>query len=453
MARLTSLCITFVAASTFATLCQDSQHCSDCNSTTGYCITDCDRGYYDQKCLSVCSENCRNDTCELSSYGSDKCTEGCDLGYQGTSCNIPCDSPGGNCTVCPGGCDGGYCQLGSSCVSGCVDFSYGTDCNTCSSRCKSCNWMTGQCTECQQSYGGPHCEIWCKHCIGESCQFGCFQRCVDGFYGKYCNKTCLDAVVDINGMKNITVSVNDTVTFQCVVQGCPPPDVSLVHTGYPTPAMDMFRRNSGYERVIRVHNCSQLGRYSCQVKNFTDASDKLLHAVEMLAIPWKRDVKDCEIEAREDGKAPSGKIKFTLCAYPEPVIKKVRFERNGSPKDITDNKNYNLTMETLMSNMFEYTFTITNIGDEDFGVYIFTVASGGRESDILIVASQPKEIAGITFFSISIIVGGLLVGVSLIFVAVACLAQRRKTISGEKDYEYTALPDTHTGTTWLTTEC
>ncbi|XP_048249109.1 scavenger receptor class F member 1-like [Haliotis rufescens] len=113
-----------------ATQCHDNQHCSDCDSTTGHCITDCEPGYYDKKCMSVCSDNCRNNKCISSKIGSGNCTEGCIPGYQGINCNIPCDSPGGNCTPCPGGCDGGYCQLGSSCVSGCVDSYYGTGCES-----------------------------------------------------------------------------------------------------------------------------------------------------------------------------------------------------------------------------------------------------------------------------------------------------------------------------------
>ncbi|XP_046335892.2 multiple epidermal growth factor-like domains protein 10 [Haliotis rufescens] len=118
-----------------ATQCKDNQHCSDCDSISGHCIIECDPGYYDQKCSSVCNENCKNNTCVISISGSGNCTNGCVPGYQGTSCNIPCDSPGGNCTACPGGCDGGYCQLGSSCVSGCEDSYYGTGCKNCSSGC------------------------------------------------------------------------------------------------------------------------------------------------------------------------------------------------------------------------------------------------------------------------------------------------------------------------------
>ncbi|XP_046546525.1 multiple epidermal growth factor-like domains protein 6 isoform X2 [Haliotis rubra] len=110
--------------------CHHTQHCSDCDRETGDCLTECDTGYYDPQCNSTCSRNCVNNTCMLSEHASDNCTEGCVPGYSGIGCHIPCDSPGGNCTACPGGCDGGYCQLGSSCVSGCVDSYYGTDCDT-----------------------------------------------------------------------------------------------------------------------------------------------------------------------------------------------------------------------------------------------------------------------------------------------------------------------------------
>ncbi|XP_046559155.1 scavenger receptor class F member 1-like [Haliotis rubra] len=113
---------------TEAVPCHYTHHCSDCDRETGDCHTECDTGYYDRQCNSTCSRNCRNNTCVLSEHGSGNCTEGCVPGYSGIGCNIPCDSPGGSCTACPGGCDGGYCQLGSSCVSGCVDSYYGTVC-------------------------------------------------------------------------------------------------------------------------------------------------------------------------------------------------------------------------------------------------------------------------------------------------------------------------------------
>ncbi|XP_046554095.1 multiple epidermal growth factor-like domains protein 6 [Haliotis rubra] len=142
---LMMLCIACLATSNQANQCREKQHCSECDNTTGRCLTDCDTGYFGKKCRSVCSKTCRNHSCRISDTGIGDCTEGCVPGYQGIGCNMPCDSPGGSCTACPGGCDGGYCQLGASCVSGCVDSYYGTGCKSCSSRCKSCNRITGVC--------------------------------------------------------------------------------------------------------------------------------------------------------------------------------------------------------------------------------------------------------------------------------------------------------------------
>ncbi|XP_067653961.1 scavenger receptor class F member 1-like [Haliotis asinina] len=179
-----------LAASAEGDQCKDNQHCSQCDRS-GYCLTDCDTGYFDRKCRSVCSKTCRNHSCRLSASGIGDCTDGCVPGYQGPGCNIPCASPYGNCTPCPGGCDGGYCQLGSSCVSGCVDSYYGTGCKSCSSRCKSCNRTTGSCRDCHPGYFGPNCVYSCDHCLG-SCEHGCTEGCLPGFYGVFCDTTCSD---------------------------------------------------------------------------------------------------------------------------------------------------------------------------------------------------------------------------------------------------------------------
>ncbi|XP_067653390.1 uncharacterized protein [Haliotis asinina] len=110
--------------------CLGNQHCSDCDNTTGHCLTTCDTGYFDLKCYSECDGHCIGNLCNQSADGSGRCSKGCEPGYQGQRCNIPCDSPGAGCTACPDGCDGGYCQLNSSCVSGCVDSHYGRDCDS-----------------------------------------------------------------------------------------------------------------------------------------------------------------------------------------------------------------------------------------------------------------------------------------------------------------------------------
>ncbi|XP_071115854.1 multiple epidermal growth factor-like domains protein 10 [Haliotis cracherodii] len=188
MTLLKVMCMAYLITFSEGDQCKDKQHCSDCDRT-GRCLTDCDTGYFDRKCRSMCNKNCRNRSCQLSSSGSGVCTVGCVPGYQGSGCSIRCGSPGGTCVACPGGCDGGYCQLGSSCVSGCVDFYYGIDCKTCSSRCKSCNRMTGLCKACHHEYFGPNCAYSCDHCLG-ACVHGCAEGCLPGFYGTFCDKKC-----------------------------------------------------------------------------------------------------------------------------------------------------------------------------------------------------------------------------------------------------------------------
>ncbi|XP_046544290.1 multiple epidermal growth factor-like domains protein 10 [Haliotis rubra] len=175
MAFFVFLSIAFMVIATKAGPCLDNQHCSDCDNTTGHCLTECDTGYFDLKCFSVCDGHCKGYLCNQSADGSGRCTEGCVPGYQGQRCNIPCDSPGGNCTACPGGCDGGYCQLGPSCVSGCVDSYYGNSCyNTCSTNCRrnpftledqssvmtqsDCHRKSGECIfGCKHGWHGPRC--------------------------------------------------------------------------------------------------------------------------------------------------------------------------------------------------------------------------------------------------------------------------------------------------------
>ncbi|XP_046546539.1 multiple epidermal growth factor-like domains protein 10 [Haliotis rubra] len=201
MFTLTILSLACIFSHTQASHCTEDQHCSDCDITTGFCTSDCLLGFYDQKCRSKCNKNCLGKACSLSSNGNDNCTNGCVSGYQGTGCNIPCDSTGGSCTACPGGCDGGYCQLGSSCVSGCVDSYYGAGCKNCSSGCKQCNRITGTCIEtnpasgCEGGCVPGHTDSGCKH---GDCVHGSRHPdvkppdtgCKPGLYGDHCNKSC-----------------------------------------------------------------------------------------------------------------------------------------------------------------------------------------------------------------------------------------------------------------------
>ncbi|XP_067659859.1 multiple epidermal growth factor-like domains protein 6 [Haliotis asinina] len=170
--------------------CPDSHHCSECDEQTGLCKTKCHRGYFGPTCQGVCSKTCRYHTCELvPDKGIGRCTDGCIPGFQGLTCQRPCDTHHTGCTRCTGGCDGEYCQVSGACFSGCRDSYYGAGCKTCSSRCKSCNRMTGTCEECHPPYSGVDCGHSCENCVG-GCESGCTQGCKHGFYGDDCTTAC-----------------------------------------------------------------------------------------------------------------------------------------------------------------------------------------------------------------------------------------------------------------------
>ncbi|XP_048246411.1 multiple epidermal growth factor-like domains protein 6 [Haliotis rufescens] len=179
-----SVALMFLSAQ--AEKCSEEQHCSNCSSTSGYCITDCFPGYFDLKCKSPCSKNCKKHECSQRGKSIPKCSDGCVPGFYGTQCNIPCPRPRGDCTRCPQGCDGTFCHLTSSCVSGCHDLYYGSNCKTCSSRCQHCNRITGTCDACHDPYHGLDCEYSCEHCSTTDC----VQTCPPGMYGSKCSMRC-----------------------------------------------------------------------------------------------------------------------------------------------------------------------------------------------------------------------------------------------------------------------
>ncbi|XP_048246421.1 multiple epidermal growth factor-like domains protein 6 [Haliotis rufescens] len=187
MALFWIIIIVCMADSTQGAGCTEGQHCSGCD-TAGNCLQQCDKGYFGLKCRSPCSTTCRHNRCTLvEGRGIGKCTDGCVSGYQGISCDRPCDSQAVECTLCTGGCDGEYCQLGGACFAGCRDSFYGAGCKTCPSHCRNCSRMTGVCDECDPTHYGVNCETSCENCAG-SCESSC--ECVPGFYGDFCAETC-----------------------------------------------------------------------------------------------------------------------------------------------------------------------------------------------------------------------------------------------------------------------
>ncbi|XP_048238712.1 multiple epidermal growth factor-like domains protein 10 [Haliotis rufescens] len=175
------VCMVF---STRATGCREGQQCSDCNRTTGYCETECYTGFFDLKCRSSCSKGCRHGQCESTGTGIGRCTEGCVPGVYDIDCKIPCTREEATCVQCPSTCEEGYCQLNSTCVSGCVDSYYGSECKDCSSRCKTCNRITGTCKECQSPFHGLNCSYT------RSCETGCVDGCGLVVSANFCVEVC-----------------------------------------------------------------------------------------------------------------------------------------------------------------------------------------------------------------------------------------------------------------------
>ncbi|XP_067669991.1 multiple epidermal growth factor-like domains protein 6 [Haliotis asinina] len=192
--------------------CKEGQHCSECN-TDGDCLQGCDKGFFGMKCRSQCNIKCRYNTCKLDpGTGAGKCTAGCVPGYQGTSCDRPCDSHVVNCTLCPSGCDEGYCQLADACFAGCRDSMYGSGCKTCPSTCRTCNRMTGICDECDTTHYGVNCEKSCENCAG-SCEADC--ECVPGFYGDFCAETCSKTCRPKSALTCLPAVTSDSCTGEC----------------------------------------------------------------------------------------------------------------------------------------------------------------------------------------------------------------------------------------------
>ncbi|XP_071104285.1 scavenger receptor class F member 1-like [Haliotis cracherodii] len=212
MALAVILVLLSMVVSTQAADCRTGQQCSDC-SNTGECKTKCFVGHFGVRCKSNCSNSCLNSVCESTHTGMGRCTEGCDRGYYGIDCRRPCESQDTTCSKCETGCDQGYC---ASCVSDCSDGYYGPDCKNCSSRCKTCNRITGTCDECYPPYGGNFCVVSCggncrpapnitdttrclalgadtsvncsSECHNQSGE--CLHGCADGWYGPQCSYPC-----------------------------------------------------------------------------------------------------------------------------------------------------------------------------------------------------------------------------------------------------------------------
>ncbi|XP_067668087.1 putative EGF-like and EMI domain-containing protein 1 [Haliotis asinina] len=183
-----------------------SPNCKNCLlgkcDEEGICTVGCEPGFADIYCQHPCQETCLKGRCTVDNYtGKTMCTEGCVDGFCYLACKIPC--PEGclrcermlceNCTLCEGHlygqscqhscldkCNGYACSIQGNCsVDKCMDGRYGKLCNkSCKPRYESCHQESGQCFKCRRGLFGDDCQNQCSQCSREEeemfrCKSGC----------------------------------------------------------------------------------------------------------------------------------------------------------------------------------------------------------------------------------------------------------------------------------------
>ena len=210
--------------------------CLDIVSSEFTYVSECNDGFYGDKCQNSCSTHCKSHACNK----TNGICPGCKDGFYGDMCHIPCDSnckacqqANGVCTECNFGFYGYQCN--DKCSSGCKTAKCvksdgwceckarhnqieGTQCLSCPQNClNSCN-QNLYCDSCKVGYFGDNCNKPCSSnckddkcarkgsctckpeaaftgCCPENCQGGCedlfgCKECKPGYYGRYCNETC-----------------------------------------------------------------------------------------------------------------------------------------------------------------------------------------------------------------------------------------------------------------------
>ena len=178
-----------------------SGDCAQC--LTGFLGAKCDScadGKYGEKCDNTCSENGKDDDCDLS---TGNCRDGCNEGFWANHCDTECGQClAGSCDQASGECDEYLANFyGPKCDS-CGAGKYGENCdNICSENCKdkACELATGNCLGgCNEGFWGNNSAAECGHCLAGSCDRddGSCAECKPGFYNSLgdlsCSAECAD---------------------------------------------------------------------------------------------------------------------------------------------------------------------------------------------------------------------------------------------------------------------
>ncbi|XP_071118525.1 cell death abnormality protein 1-like [Haliotis cracherodii] len=131
----------------------------------------------------LCHRNCLDGDCTRKKDGRAVCIKGCDNGFWGTKCRIPCPE---HCEICH--------QYEGTCIK-CNDDVFGDGCsNTCDAMCSGfdCD-KDGTCfnTTCQDGWHGQNCSKQCNQTFLRCGKTdGKCIACKDGFYGMSCELGC-----------------------------------------------------------------------------------------------------------------------------------------------------------------------------------------------------------------------------------------------------------------------
>ncbi|XP_048253936.1 uncharacterized protein LOC125381441 [Haliotis rufescens] len=191
----------------------------------------------------------------------------------------------------------------------------------------------------------------------------------------------------VNGTAHKTVKDNQVVVFRCTVEGYPSQVVYLIQESSSATVNMSRKQRNVYEHAMVVRKCSQLGMYFCSTTSVAGTVEEKQHAVVLNGMPQQQ-ASNVFVTY---GKPPSVTISLTLCSYPGPSKTKWRFTQSGNLRDITDMTKYHLASKNKKHNVFDYSLVINNIGDGDFGAYIFSVGYNETTFDFFIPACKPLE--------------------------------------------------------------
>lgn len=202
--------------------CSHCKNSETCDIDTGECddngcaipgfkssmCSDCISGLYGKECNLNCSQFCHEKLCYQT---TGECVNGCEDGYLGGLCTIPCPNgyfgrkcleKCGKCLndeacdnvngTCMDGCNEGF--KGKLCKTACSPGEYGQSCQfRCSDHCYNnevCDPFFGNCSKCADGFQNAKCDEQCDGgYYGESCMFQC-GHCLDDITCNSINGTC-----------------------------------------------------------------------------------------------------------------------------------------------------------------------------------------------------------------------------------------------------------------------